>query len=310
MPWYVGADGGGTKTAYALFDANGALQSLLEGPGSNHENLEGGFDEAAGLIFAGVQNLLAVAGKGLDDVDFIFMGLAGLDHPSQHDAMRARLQALGLRRLELCNDGFLPVKAGSATGAAIGLNLGTGTVCNAIDRQGRQVQLAGLGDLSGDVGNGEWIFAQACRLLYDDTVLHIEHTKLAALACEAFGFLQPGAMMQQLADPTPEDVRTLIDLFWAAVNAGDAPALRMVAQMALRGAQLIAAHVRNLDFGAVVEVVLSGSIHTKLPNQIYLDLLRQQAEALTGRTLTLHKLEAPPVTGCMRFIKEIEGKST
>ena len=50
MKYYIGIDGGGTKTQYALFDENKNLISSVFTGGSNHENLEGSFSEAADII--------------------------------------------------------------------------------------------------------------------------------------------------------------------------------------------------------------------------------------------------------------------
>ena len=58
MSFYIGIDGGGTKTAYALFDENKNMLSMVKTKGSNHENLEGSFDEATDIIMEGVNNLL------------------------------------------------------------------------------------------------------------------------------------------------------------------------------------------------------------------------------------------------------------
>jgi N-acetylglucosamine kinase-like BadF-type ATPase len=299
-------DGGGTKTAFALFDAQGRQVLLREGAGSNHENLAGSFDEAAEILWEGVRALLAQAGIGIADVGFCLMGLAGVDHPFQYRALLQRLQGYGLARLELCNDGFLPIKAGSHSGAAVGLNCGTGTCCNAIDSRGRRVQLAGLGGFSGDVGNGVWIATQAFRLVYDACILGLEHTLLKELLFSAYSFREAAELPVLLAGLVGEDadrhLRTLIRLFFTAAEAGDVPALRLVEQMALRGAQLIAAHIRTLDFPARVEVVLSGSIHTKLRSKPYLEALREKAEALSGRALDFTVLDVPPVQGCIRWI--------
>jgi len=307
MPYYIGVDGGGTKTAYALFNEREELLALREGPGTNHENLEDAFDGASQRLWEGIQGLLGEAGKSLDEIDFTLMGLAGVDHPFQYDALVERLRAHGLTRFEIFNDGFIVVKAGSHSGAAIGLNLGTGTCCNAIDRQGQRRQLSGLGDFSGDIGNGQWIATQAFRLIYDDWVLGIEPTSLTAMAKKAFSFDTQEDLLALLRD-IPEEggsvtTRALIDLFFDAAAAQDTPVLRLIDQMALRGAQLIAAHLRTLDFperGA--EVVLSGSIHTKLPSGTYVDLLKQKAEALSGRRLDFMILRRPPVTGCIKWI--------
>ena len=81
MAYYIGVDGGGTKTAYALFNEKEELLALREGPGTNHENLDGAFDKASERLWEGVQGLLDDTGKSLQEIDFTLMGLAGVDHP-------------------------------------------------------------------------------------------------------------------------------------------------------------------------------------------------------------------------------------
>ena len=58
MKYYIGVDGGGTKTQYALFDENKNMLSTVKTDGSNHENLEGAIPEAAGIIMGGINALL------------------------------------------------------------------------------------------------------------------------------------------------------------------------------------------------------------------------------------------------------------
>ncbi|MBR3095976.1 MAG: hypothetical protein IKH12_10345, partial [Clostridia bacterium] len=85
-------------------------------------------------------------------------------------------------------------------------------------------------------------------------------------------------------------------------DQGDAPVMAAVDALAQRGAYLIAAHANGLDFGDEVEVVLSGSIHTKLPSAVYTDLMEHKAQALTAKKLCFKKLAHAPVYGCVNWI--------
>ena len=307
MAYYIGVDGGGTKTVYALFDENRTILNEGRTPGSNHENLEGSYDEAAEIIFGGLTELVKKQGIALDDVSFTLMGLAGIDHPFQHDEVCSRLAAKGLKNFEIFNDGFLVVKAGSETGTAIGYNMGTGMCCNAIDRKGTMKQLAGLGEFSGDIGGGHQIAVTAWRIIYDDVMLHVAKTAMTEMFYQEFDihseeeFLDTVSMYE---DPDKFDrfVMRLIDFFFAAADQGDAPVMAAVDALAQRGAYLIAAHANGLDFGDEVEVVLSGSIHTKLPSAVYTDLMEHKAQALTAKKLCFKKLAHAPVYGCVNWI--------
>ena len=99
MSFYIGVDGGGTKTAFSLFDEDKNVVKTVYGPGSNHENLEGAFDEASAVIWNGITELVGEAGISLDDVAFSLMGLAGIDHQFQHDIMYEKLSEILAERL-------------------------------------------------------------------------------------------------------------------------------------------------------------------------------------------------------------------
>ncbi len=307
MSYYIGVDGGGTKTAYALFDEDKKIVAMVKGPGSNHENMEGSFDEAADIIWEGLKRLVNEAGISLKDVSFTLMGLAGIDHPYQHDEMQKRLLDYGLENFEIYNDGFIVVKAGSTGPAAIGFNCGTGTCCNAIDSDGKMLQLAGLSEFSGDVGNGHWIASQTYKIVYDDVYLGLRKTAVTKMVFDEYSLSSKEEFLSLVSKFEEDDADTfimrLIDFFFEAAKLGDKVVLDIIEHMAERGAALITAHLNTLNFtDEVVEVVLSGSIHTKLPSEIYLKALMDKAVKASGRKLNFIKLTQPPVTGCVNWI--------
>lgn len=307
MNYYIGVDGGGTKTEFALFDEAKKPVARVKGAGSNHENYERAFDEAAEIIWDGISRLVCEAGINLSQVKFTLMGLAGIDHEYQYDIMCDKLKAYGLKNFEIFNDGFIVVKAGAQTGAAIGYNCGTGTCCNAIDSTGKMLQLAGLSQFSGDVGNGHWIAITVYKLIYDEVYLGIHKTLLTEMVYEKFDLSSREDFLGMVSEFEGESankyIRAFIDIFFAAAKRGDTLALNAIDEMALRGAQLITAHAKQLSFtGEYIEVVLSGSIHTKLPSEIYIELLKKKISQSSDRRFKYVILNQPPVTGCINWI--------
>lgn len=308
MKYYIGVDGGGTKTAFALFDENKTMLKTVEGPGSNHENLESSFDGASDIIMAGLKDLCKQAGIALSDVSFTLMGLAGIDHPYQYDIMCKMLREKGLENFEVYNDGFIVVKAGSQTGHAIGFNCGTGVCCNGIDINGNRLQLAGLGEFSGDISGGGNIVTKAFELVYNDLFLNAGKTAISEMAMKHYGFTEKEQLLtliEKIENGEGEHIRSFIGFFFEAAKQGDAPALEYCTRMAEKGAYLIAALANQLDFGdGEIEVVLSGSINVKLDNKAYLDMLYEKAEAFSGKKLKFIKLQEKPVTGCINWIMQ------
>ncbi len=309
MKYYIGVDGGGTKTYYALFDEHKNIVADIKTPGSNHENLAGAFDDAAAILWDGITGLTKKTGIAVSDVSFTLMGLAGIDHPFQHDEMCQRLEAYGLKNFAIYNDGFIVVKAGSESGAAIGLNNGTGTCCNAIDSTGRMLQLAGLGDFSGDMGNGHWIAMMAYRAIYDDVYLGVRKTSMSKMFYDRFGVASREEFLGSVSKLETEEAETyimaLIDFFFEGLNNGDTVCTGINEMMSERSAELITSHASQLTFnGDEIEVVLSGSILTKLPSDKYLDTIREKVAQRSQRKFKFIKLTQPPVTGCINWIMQ------
>jgi len=308
MAYYIGVDGGGTKSAFALFDEQKNIVAEYMGGGSNHESLAGAFDEASAVIWDGVTRLLAGAGISLDEVAFTLMGLAGIDHPFQYDIMCGMLRDFGLSRFEIFNDGFIVVKAGSESGAAIGYNCGTGNCCNAIDSRGNRLQLGGLGLGSGDVGGGRWLAQKTFGLIYDEVYLNLHKSVVTQMFYDFYKPQSREEFIASIAELQGENARAyiekLLDFFFDAIALADGPALKVTEGMAERGAEMIAALAKQMEFDREpIEVVLSGSIHTKLDEEgIYSNLLKAKARAKSGKQLQFILLDNPPVVGCVNWI--------
>ena len=80
--------------------------------------------------------------------------------------------------------------------------------------------------------------------------------------------------------------------------------------MADRGAEMIAGHIRRQKFAEnPVQVVLSGSMHTKLVPDWYVALLKEKTEEKAGRPCFFSRLTVPPVTGCIHWMLENRKKA-
>ena len=97
----------------------------------------------------------------------------------------------------------------------------------------------------------------------------------------------------------------MIDVFFESVAEGDPAALRVEDYMARRGAMFIAGHIRKQNFrGKVIEVILSGSMHTKLVSDDYIARMQRYTEEISGRICTFKRLTVPPVTGAINWMLE------
>jgi N-acetylglucosamine kinase-like BadF-type ATPase len=159
MAFYLGVDGGGSKTALALIDDTGGVIARATAPTSYYFN--DGFDVVEKALAQGVTDICTHAGIAPADIDAAFFGLPGYGEASgdieQLDAVPAGV--LGHDRYS-CDNDMVCGWAGSLAGED-GINVisGTGSMTYG-ERQGVGHRVGGWGELFGDEGSAYWIATQ------------------------------------------------------------------------------------------------------------------------------------------------------
>ena len=160
LRFLIGVDGGGTGTRLRLTDRDGSL--LAQGE-SGPSALGQGVEQAWRHIQQALQQASAQAGLGpLNPAECaIGLGLSGSSIAAQAEAFIAGQP--GFATLVLDSDGFTTVLGahGGKPGAVIAA--GTGSVGEALRRDGSRVRVGGWGWIIGDEGSGAWLGQQAMR---------------------------------------------------------------------------------------------------------------------------------------------------
>jgi N-acetylglucosamine kinase-like BadF-type ATPase len=154
--YFLGVDGGGTKTQFVLVDRDGNLAASVDGSGSYH--LEIGMDGLRQVLAHGVGDALGKAAIGADQIAYAFFGLPahGEDSEAQMllDAMPAAL--LGHRRYRCGNDMVCAWAGSLAAEDGINIVAGTGSIGYG-ERRGRTARAGGWGEIFSDEGSAYWI---------------------------------------------------------------------------------------------------------------------------------------------------------
>ncbi len=160
--FFIGADGGGTKTRLQLEDANGhLLAEALSGPANVRSSVEGSWKS----IMEGVHQLLHQAGLSLEDPTARFhigLGLAGTE--VKNVAQKFLSYAHPFHTLMLESDAYaacLGVHDGRDGAIII---IGTGVIGYQIE-SGTTSRVGGFGFPHDDLGGGAWFGLRACQLL-------------------------------------------------------------------------------------------------------------------------------------------------
>jgi N-acetylglucosamine kinase-like BadF-type ATPase len=159
MTRYLGVDGGGSKTAFAVIDGAGQLLARATAPSSYY--FADGFDVVERVLTQGIADICGQLGITASDIDAAFFGIPGYGESSgdveELDAVPGRV--LGHDRYS-CNNDMVCGWAGSLAGED-GINVisGTGSMTYG-ERLGTGHRVGGWGELFGDEGSAYWIATQ------------------------------------------------------------------------------------------------------------------------------------------------------
>lgn len=163
--FFLGCDGGGTKTDLVVVTGEGRLAGYLQAPSTYYlSSRSRGIEVVSDVLGEAVPAVCAQAGTAPGDVRFAFFGLPGYGEV-RADVPRidaAVAQALRHGRFR-CDNDMVCGWAGSLAGAdGINVIAGTGSMTYG-RRAGAGVRVGGWGELFGDEGSGYWIGIQALR---------------------------------------------------------------------------------------------------------------------------------------------------
>ncbi len=156
---FLGVDGGGTKTAFTLIDADGAIIAQHIGGSSYHPQI--GVDGLFDVLQDGVKQV----GVAPERISFAFFGLPAFGEDSRVDPALAALpgKILGHARYQCGNDMICGWAGSLGGGDGINIVAGTGSIGYG-ERRGVSARAGGWGELFSDEGSAYWIAIEGLRL--------------------------------------------------------------------------------------------------------------------------------------------------
>lgn len=251
--YYLGIDGGGTKTDFALTDQNGTLLRRIKLGATNPNDV--GFDRALATLREGITTLL----EGIDPAEVsVFAGLAGGSSLEIQPKIAAFLAEFGFGRAENHNDAQNALAAALDDEDGIMVIMGTGSIAYA-KCGGILQQIGGYGYLFGDAGSGFAIGREVVLAALQAEDGSGEPTVLRELVLETL----PGdTVLSGIDDFYREGKRllaTYAPLAFKAYTEGDAVATKILMQNLSAIAGLIRGGAQKLS-GDTVKVALCGGL--------------------------------------------------
>lgn len=245
--YFLGIDGGGTKTHAVITDASYNILGEAFSGASNPVRV--GLEEAVSNIDQAVTEACFQAGIEPADIASACAALAGISHPIHYETIKDALDhKLRLNHLEIVTDARAALEGALDGQPGVVLIAGTGSIAMGMNESGEQVRSGGWGPTLSDEGSGYDIARQALRAVVSSFDGRAPKTLLTDSICKELGISSakdlPGVIYN--SDSEAVEIASLARLVAEAAEAGDPTARAILAQAGRDLGELVTSVIRKL----------------------------------------------------------------
>lgn len=184
--WYVGVDGGGTKTEIAVSHADGIPVKTVLYPTCSYRSIP--MEEAISRVVNGIRECLDSAGVSLADCAGCCVGMPSYGENQENDKiiMAEMEKVLAPMPIYLVNDGEVGWAGSLACEEGIHVVSGTGTIAFGRDKNQTFDRSGGWGYFMGDEGSCYWVGLEAMHLFAKQADGRVPRGALYDIVTKAF----------------------------------------------------------------------------------------------------------------------------
>jgi glucosamine kinase len=305
VSYYLGIDGGGTKTTCAVGDESHLLATATAGP-SNIVRV--GEAQARESLHQSVRQACAAAGITPAQVSRTCVGGSGAARPELAEIVRHSLAQILPTPIDVVGDMQIALEAAFDNGPGVIVIAGTGSIAYGRDPQGKTLRAGGWGFAIGDEGSAHWIGRAAVS-----TVLRAadprdgasenkprQDSSLFSALLKAWGVTSLTDLARAANSIPPPDFAAL---FPVVAASQDDLAAQVLTHAGRELAAVAAVVIRGLfakGHAASVPVAMTGGVfrHAPLVRQVFYNELR----ALDPR-VEVNPQVVDPVDGALRMAR-------
>lgn len=155
--YYMGIDGGGTKTRYMIIDQD--MNILIDFESETIHIHQIGADELRNRLESNIDLACRKINITPTDLNFVFIGVPGYGESQIDKEIIDRIVADVMKEIpyEVDNDGVVGWAAGCGCLPGINIVAGTGSIANGRNKDGVSLRCGGWGPNIGDDGSAHWI---------------------------------------------------------------------------------------------------------------------------------------------------------
>lgn len=299
MPYYLGIDGGGTKTTCAVGDDGQRLVTVTTGP-SNIVRV--GAEQTRESLQTAVREACSAAGIALSEVSRTCVGGSGAGRPELAAAIRGFLAEILPTPIDVVGDMEIALEAAFGEGHGVIVIAGTGSIAYGRDRSGGTARAGGWGFAIGDEGSAHWIGREAiiAILRASDRSETVGATPLGGALCKAWGVSSLMDLARAANSIPPPDFSALFPTVTASRDQLATEVLTRAGRELAQIAGLVIDRLFERSDGTHVPVGMIGGVfrHSGLVRDVFYNELRA-----LDRRANIEKEVVEPVEGALRMAR-------
>lgn len=261
--FYLGVDGGGTKTSFLLIDETGKLLATTT-TGTCHIH-QVGFDGFEKVLRGGIEDVCRMAHITLPDITFSFLGVPAYgENHKELLKMEQHVQNIFPSSNFRCGNDVEAGWAGSlACAPGINLILGTGAIALGVDKENSCSRSSGWGHICGDEGSAHWIAKKGIEIFSKEADGRLDKTPLYDVFKNKLNLDLDFDLIYLILNDFKQDrgkVASLATLVYEAAMQEDPHAIEIFRQAAHECFLMVKAVCNGLNFGETVTISYSGSV--------------------------------------------------
>jgi N-acetylglucosamine kinase-like BadF-type ATPase len=298
MGYFLGFDGGGTKTDCVLLDSKGAV--IAEGHGGPANPLRSGYDGAFSSLREAAAGAIAVANIVPANIKGVCAGLAGAGRRSVVRRVRVFLsREFPFALTQVASDYEVALEAAVGAGPGVVLIAGTGSVAYGRNAAGETARAGGYGPWIGDEGSAFEIGRRAVSAVARSRDMVVPVTVLAEMISAALDCPDWDDLLLRIMK-NPDDIfPKLFPVVAEAANAEDSAAKEIMFASAIGLGHQAMIVIRRLGMkDEQFPLVKCGGVfgHSQM-----LDALLDSVLASGALRAKLSRLEISPALGAARM---------
>jgi glucosamine kinase len=302
MAFFLGIDGGGTKTRCVLADETTVVAKSMTGGCSV---IRHGEQQAREALHSAIGQVCTTGKIPLERIGGICIGVTGAARPEIAGKIRGivseMVPGLSAAKIEVIGDNVIALEAAFGTGAGVITIAGTGSIVYGRDADGKTVRAGGWGFAVSDEGSGYWIGRRAISAILAARDRGGE-AALEAMVLHAWKIKGIDELVQQANATPPPDFPRLFSIVLRAAEEGDDAARGLLTEAGMELARLTTIAVRRLVTAGMLPISTTGSVFRQSAEvrQVFYNTLRASFPGIEVRQDL-----ADPVEGALARARRI-----